>query len=103
MSFQIVFCTCPDVTTAEHLAQSLIAQKLAACVNIVPGITSIYYWQGEVQKTAEQLLLIKTSKELYSKLEAHIKQEHPYNIPEILAIDIAQGLPDYLAWLADFL
>lgn len=96
---ELILCTCPDKTTAEKLAHLLIANNLAACVSIVPGIVSIYKWQGHVESAQEHLLLIKSNEDYYQLLEATIKAHHPYELPEILSIAIENGLPEYLNWI----
>jgi periplasmic divalent cation tolerance protein len=98
--YQIIFCTCPDKDTAEKIASLLVENKVAACVNIVPNITSIYHWQGQIERAEEWLLLIKARQDVYSALETLIKQHHPYQLPEIIAVAIERGLPDYLNWIA---
>lgn len=97
----VILCTCPDQPTAERIAETLVVERLAACVNIVPGLTSIYRWQNQVERAAELLLLIKTREVVYSLLEARIRELHPYEVPEIVALPIQTGLADYLGWLAD--
>jgi periplasmic divalent cation tolerance protein len=97
--YQIVFCTCPDKGTAEKIAYVLIENNVAACVNIVPNMTSIYRWQGEIERAEECLLLIKARQDSYPQLESLIKQHHPYQLPEIIAVAIERGLPDYLHWI----
>lgn len=97
--YQIVFCTCPDKDTAENIARLLVESGLAACVNILPNITSIYRWQGQLERAEELLLVIKTRQDAYSALESMIKQHHPYQVPEIIAVSIENGLPDYLHWI----
>jgi periplasmic divalent cation tolerance protein len=97
--YQIIFCTCPDKITAEKIARLLIEHKLAACVNIMPNISSIYRWQGQIECAEEILLLIKARQDAYSALESLIKQHHPYQLPEIIAVAIERGLPDYLHWI----
>jgi len=96
---QIIFCTCPDQQTAKQIAESLIRDKSAACVNIIPGITSVYQWQGKIESAQEHLLLIKSRVEKYSTIESKIKQIHPYELPEIIAVPIERGLPEYLQWI----
>lgn len=96
---EIIFCTCPDRATAEQIAHLLIDSNLAACVNIVPGIISIYKWQGKIESADEHLLLIKSNDESYQAVENKIKAHHPYELPEIVAIPITNGLPEYLNWI----
>ncbi len=96
---QLVLSTCPDRDTAERLARMLVGRRLAACVNIVPGLISVYRWQGAVQRDDEHLLLIKTNSERYSALETALRTEHPYELPEIVAVTITNGSTDYLRWI----
>jgi len=96
---QLLFCTCPDHNTAERLARRLVEEKLAACVNIVPSITSVYAWQGQIESAQEHLLIIKASRRNYQAIETAITQHHPYDLPEIIAIAVEQGLPEYLKWI----
>ena len=96
---QIVLCTVPDEATARRIASALVAENLAACVNIVPGITSVYRWKGAMETAAELLLIIKTTLGVYTRLQDRIHALHPYELPEIIAVSIDQGLPDYLAWI----
>ena len=99
MTYQLILCTCPDEKFAEQIAQVLVEQRLAACVNIIPQISSIYRWQDKVETAKEYLLIIKTKSECYAQLEQCIKLQHPYAVPEIIGLDITQGLPDYLKWI----
>lgn len=95
----ICYCTCPDAAVAERLAGLLVEAGVAACVNIVPGITSVYRWQGQVETSSEFMLMIKTNRRHYPALEALILREHPYELPEIAAVCIAAGAKQYLEWL----
>jgi periplasmic divalent cation tolerance protein len=99
MSAQIVFCTVPNRKEADRLARTLVQEKLAACVNIIPGISSIYRWQGKIEKSAELLLVLKTSAKRYPRLEKRIRALHSYTVPEILALPVDRGNSDYLKWL----
>lgn len=92
--------TLPDAEAAGTLAAALVEQRLAACVNILAPCKSVYRWQGEIHNDSEVPLLIKTTAERYAELEGYLRQHHPYDLPELIALDIAQGLPAYLAWLA---
>ncbi|GEM83043.1 divalent-cation tolerance protein CutA [Meiothermus hypogaeus] len=94
-----VFCTVPDLDSGQRIAQTLVHEGLAACVNLLPGITSVYRWQGEVQENHELLLIIKTRQARYQTLEARIKELHPYQVPEIIAHKIESGLQSYLEWI----
>ena len=97
---ELILCTCPDKNTAQKLAHLLVSKKLAACVNILPGITSVYSWEGEIESVQEQLLLIKSNKENYQALETMLFKHHPYEVPEIIAVPIERGLPEYLDWIS---
>lgn len=96
---QLILCTCPDRETAEKIARRLISAHLAACVNILPSITSVYQWQGNIEMEQEVLLLIKSNSDHYAKLEKQILALHPYELPEIIAVSLDRGLPDYLKWI----
>ncbi|XP_062205499.1 protein CutA 1, chloroplastic isoform X1 [Phragmites australis] len=86
-------------STGKKLAGSIISEKLAACVNIVPGIESVYWWEGKVQSDAEELLIIKTREALLEPLTEHVKANHEYDIPEVIALPINGGNQKYLEWL----
>lgn len=96
---QIVLTTCPDQAIAEQIAQALVAEGLAACVNILPAMHSIYTWKGKMESTTEHLLLIKSQTRRYPAIQDRLRALHPYELPEIIAVPITHGLPDYLAWL----
>ena len=100
---QIVLCTVPDRDTAEDIANILIAENLAACVNIIPGITSVYRWEDRIEQAEELILVIKTGGDAYRALQAKISDLHPYELPEIIAVPIQDGLPAYLNWLTQSL
>jgi periplasmic divalent cation tolerance protein len=95
----ITLCTCPNKETAEKIARLLVVDKLAACVNILPNITSIYSWQGQIETTDEQLLIIKSPQTNYQAIETAIRSHHPYELPEIIAVPIERGLPEYINWI----
>jgi periplasmic divalent cation tolerance protein len=97
----VVYCTCPDQGVAERIAETVVGERLAACANIVPGLISIYRWQGQVRRDSELLLMIKTREVVYLLLETRIRELHPYQVPEIVALPIQAGAADYLGWLAD--
>jgi periplasmic divalent cation tolerance protein len=99
----LVLTNLPNLETAEKLAETLIASKLAACVNILAPCTSVYEWQGKLEKTAEIPLLIKSKQEKYKLLEAMIVKHHPYELPEVICVPIVTGLPAYLNWLNEHL
>ena len=92
--------TCPDAETAARIARTLVEERLAACVNRLPGIRSTCRWQGDIRDDAEVLLLVKTTRERFESVRARLVELHPYEVPELVALDIADGLPAYLDWLA---
>ena len=96
----LVLTNVPDAACADALATSLIDARLAACVNILPPCRSVYRWNAAIEQAEEIPLLIKTSAAAYPALEAAIRAQHPYELPEIIALPITQGLPGYLAWIA---
>lgn len=94
-----VLCTCPDAHTAQRLAAGLVEARLAACVNILPEIRSIYRWQGETCDDAEVLMIAKTTAGAYPALERWLLSNHPYDVPEVLALPAAFGSRAYLDWV----
>lgn len=96
----LVISTCP-ADHAQSLAETLVGERLAACVNIMPAVRSVYRWEGAVCADAESLLLIKTTRVGYAALESRISQLHPYDVPEILAVPVDAGLPAYLRWVEE--
>jgi periplasmic divalent cation tolerance protein len=96
---RLALCTCPDRPVAEALAAGLVEAGLAACVNIVPGLVSVYAWQGRIEKDTEVLLLIKTTAARIAALTAHITAHHPYDVPEVIVHPITDGHPNYLDWV----
>lgn len=99
MEAVLVLTTLPDAESATRLARQLVESKLAACVNVLAPCNSIYRWKGEVESAAEVPLLIKTPRAGYPALERAIKASHPYELPEIIAVAIDKGLPEYLQWV----
>lgn len=98
MAAKLVISTFPDSNSARRIGTLLVEANLAACVNIFPGeIESIYGWKGKIETGNEVMAFIKTSR--YAELEAKLSELHPYEVPEIIAVDIVNGLPSYLAWL----
>ena len=94
-----MLCTCPDAATAQRLAGGLVERRLAACVNVLPAIRSIYRWQGEIQDDAEVLMIAKTTRLAYPALEAWLVEHHPYDVPEVLAVPVLKGSAAYLEWV----
>lgn len=99
MNARIVFCTCPDEAVASHLARVLVGERLAACVSIVGDVSSTYRWNHAVQTDAEKLLVIKTSADRFDAMQARLVALHPYETPEVLAIEPVAGSAPYLAWI----
>jgi periplasmic divalent cation tolerance protein len=100
---QVVFVTSPNRAASHRLAKLLVGRKLAACVNILPSVKSLYWWKGKIQKANEELLVIKSQKSHWAKLSKAIRENHPYEVCEILALPVARGNPAYLKWIADSL
>ncbi len=98
--FAVVLVTAPDVALARRLAKATVKAKLAACANIVPAIESHYWWEEELVSSGEVLLIFKTRQELLPKLEQAIREIHPYDTPEVVALPLTTGSRKYLAWLA---
>lgn len=98
---RLVLSTCPNLRTAKRIATSLVEEGLAACVNIVPGLQSIYRWRGKTESAREVLLLIKLRARNYARVEARIRALHPYELPEIISVGTAGGYARYLAWVDD--
>ncbi len=96
----LILTNLPDQASAEALAKELVSQRLAACVNVLAPCHSVYRWQGEIETAQEVPLLIKTTASRYAALEAAIRARHPYELPEIIAVPVARGLPEYLNWVA---
>lgn len=97
----IVLTTLPDRASAVQFAERLVKENLAACVNIHAEMTSVYRWQGKIHRDTEHQLVIKTGAARYDALQAWLQQHHPYELPEILALPVSQGLPDYLDWVKE--
>ncbi len=99
MDYRLVITTCPSMAEAEGLAEKLLTAQLAACVNIVPGIHSLYEWQGKLQREQEFLLLIKSRSEHFTELTKLVQANHSYELPELIAVPIEEGLAPYLDWI----
>lgn len=96
----LILSTCPDADTAQRLARTLVEERLAACVSLLPGVVSTYRWQGQVERADEVQLLAKTTADRRDALMARLAELHPHELPEILAVETAAGLPAYLDWIA---
>lgn len=97
----IILTTWPDAESARAAARKLVEEKLAACGNLVPGVESIYRWQGTIETSNEVLVIFKTTAPRYAAIEARIRELHSYEVPEILAMPIGAGLPAYLRWVEE--
>ncbi|OMO50690.1 Divalent ion tolerance protein, CutA [Corchorus capsularis] len=95
----VVYVTVPNREAGKKLAESIVKEKLAACVNIVPGLESVYLWEGKINTDPEELLIIKTRQSLLEALTEHVKANHEYDVPEVIALPITGGSPQYLEWL----
>jgi periplasmic divalent cation tolerance protein len=100
MAIVVVFSTFPGPDRAAEVARALVAEQLAACVNLVPAVRSIYRWQGELQDETETLAIMKTTAERLDALTARLLALHPYEVPEVIAVPVSGGSGPYLAWLA---
>jgi len=101
MNFVIVLITAATKDEAEKIAATLVKNKLAACANVIPQISSTFWWQGKVEKSEEALLLVKTTENLVDELTATVKEVHSYKVPEIIVIPVARGDPTYLNWVKE--
>jgi periplasmic divalent cation tolerance protein len=99
--FVVVLVTVPDADTAARLGRAVVEERLAACVNVIPGLRSIYHYGGKLCDDAEVLCLVKTRRALYPALRDRLTALHPYEVPEIIAVPLAEGNAPYLAWLAE--
>ena len=95
----LVITNTPDRATAERIAEALVTERVAACVNILAECTSVYRWEGKLERAGEVPLLIKTSRAAFPRLEAELRKLHPYELPEIIAVPVTVGLPEYLDWV----
>lgn len=99
----VVFVTCGTAEQAEHIAQTLVEERLAACVNITNPIRSLYHWEGKLNDDLEVMLMIKTSRALFDKVRRRVEQLHSYQTPEVICLPVIDGAPNYLNWLASSL
>lgn len=95
----LVMTNLPDRVTAERIAETLVTEGVAACVNVLAECTSIYHWEGKLNRTSEVPLLIKTTKAAYPRLQDALRKLHPYEVPELIALPVSAGLPEYLNWV----
>src|SRR6476620_7143695 len=101
VDFIVVYVTAGSAAEAENLAHTLVSEKLAACVNRIRSVQSTYRWQGQIEQSDEELLIIKTRKELFPALEKRVRELHSYSVPEIIAVPLVGGSAGYLAWLQE--
>lgn len=101
ISYSVVFTTLRSRADAELLVRRLVTDRVVACGTIVENALSIYEWQGKLEETTEILVMLKTRKDLWDRLQSLVHELHPYDVPELLAIPITEGLPTYLGWLAE--
>lgn len=99
MSVVVAHCSCPDAQTAARIARVLVEERLAACVQAIPGVTSTYRWNGALHDEHEVLLLIKTTRTRFAALKSRLPALHPYESPELIAFDAVDGLDRYLGWV----
>jgi periplasmic divalent cation tolerance protein len=97
----LVISTFPDAETAGRIASELVTEKLAACANIAPSVQSIYRWQGKVEEASEAMVFFKTTAGCFEQFQIKLRSLHPYDVPEIIALRVADGLPDYLSWVEE--
>lgn len=101
MSLQVILCTFPDRETAQRIATTLVEAGLVACANLLPGVQSIYRWEGRTESSSEVLALMKTTTEAYPQLEAKLKELHPYDVPKIIAVPVDRAEAAYAKWVID--
>ena len=97
----IAFTSCPSKSEANRLAKALVMEKLAACINQIPGVTSTYIWRDQLQTDSEVVLMMKTTANRFEALQRRVKELHPYELPELIAIPVCAGAENYLAWVRD--
>ena len=99
--FSVCWITAPSTEVAQNIAKTLVEGKLAACVNIMPNVTSVYSWKGKIESGTELLMMVKTRSSLVPKVITAVKGVHPYEVPEIIATELTQGLPSYMDWISE--
>jgi periplasmic divalent cation tolerance protein len=99
----VVLVTAPDAEVGAGIARALVEEKLAACGNVVPGLRSIYRWQGKVEDASEALLVLKTTRERFKEVVDRVRALHPYDVPEVIALPVAAGYDEYLDWIVQSL
>jgi len=101
VSCLVVLITVPGREEAERIAEVLVQERWAACVNILPSVTSLFWWEGRMDREEELLLVVKTRRDLFPSLASRVKQLHPYTVPEIIGLPIVEGWGDYLQWVVE--
>jgi len=96
---RLIFVTGPDAGTLEAIGRSLVEERLAACVNVLPGVTSVYRWEGEVNVESEAVAIVKTTEERVDAVRERVEDLHPYDVPEIVSVEVSEGSPAYLRWV----
>lgn len=99
-AIRVVLCTCPP-DHAERIARQVLEERLVACVNVVSGVKSLYWWKDQLQSDEESMLVIKTPSENFARLEARLLEIHPYTVPEVLALDVVDGSRSYISWVRE--
>lgn len=97
----LVYSTAPDRETAKKIADTLVRERLAACVSMLPGVFSVYRWQGQIETADEVGLMMKTTERAFAALSVRLAELHPYEVPEVVALEAADGLPAYMRWVAE--
>jgi len=98
---RVIFVTGPETDTLRSIGRVLVEEGLAACVNVVPGITSVYRWEGEIRTEPEAMAIIKTTEDLVQAARLRVAELHPYDVPEFIAMEVAEGSPAYLRWVRE--
>ena len=98
----MVFVTVPDKKTADGIIKAVLKKRLAACVNVVKNIDSFYWWKGKIERSKELLLIMKTVKSNFALLKRSVKDAHPYEVPEIISVEISEGSKEYLDWVKEY-
>ena len=97
----VVLTTFPDADTARRIVRMLVEEQLIACGNLIPDVESIYRWKGAIETASEMIAILKSDQRCYPKLEARLKELHPYEVPECIVLAVSGGLPSYLQWIAE--
>lgn len=101
MTYKLVLTTCPDLASAHTIAEELVQLNYAACVNIIPTVVSVYKWQGKLEQSSECQLIIKSDEINWPNVASYINKHHPYDVPELIQLDISNASPEYLSWMGE--